>query len=126
MVFAYSLPDTLALPFTSNVYAGLVFPIPTYPPVNVALPLMDRAVGIDSLRMLLFAESATNISPEAVKTSPLGFENLARIPSPSTYPAVPLPATVVTMRSAVILRILLFPESATYILPVPSSMILWG
>ena len=126
IIFAYSFPDTFAFPITSKVYAGLFVPIPTYPPVNVALPLIDSAVGIRNLRSRLLPESPMNISPEMVSIKPLGLLNLAKIPSPSTYPAMPLPATVVTTPSMLILRILLFPESATYIFPVPSSFILWG
>src|SRR3569623_616942 len=59
--------------------------------------------------------------PCATHDTPLGPLKLAPVPVPSVLPAAPLPASVLVTPAGVILRIRLFPKSATYTFPAPSA-----
>jgi hypothetical protein len=67
------------------------------------------------LRILLL--SLTNTFPFKSTAIPNGNENKADLATPSTDPAVPFPAIVVTTPSGVIFRTILLPESARYRFP---------
>jgi len=78
-------------------------------------------------RILLFFVSATNSSPSTVAQIPQGSLNLACMPCPSVSPiSSAFPATVLTIPSADIFRMVWLYRSATYILPAPSDAILCG
>ena len=73
------------------------------------------------LRMRLLPVSATYTVPFPSTAAPEGERKLASVPFPSEKEALPLPASVVTFPLGVILRMRLFPVSATYTVPFPST-----
>src|SRR5215831_16058982 len=92
--------------------------------LNCAAPPPARVVTTPAgviLRMVLFPESATYKFAAVSVATPAGPENAAAAPLPSALPETPaVPASVVTTPAGVILRIVLFPGSATYKFPAVS------
>ena len=73
------------------------------------------------VRMRWLLWSATYTVPLPSTATPKGLPNCAVAPGPSALPAVPLPASVLTIPVAVILRMRWLPRSATYKVPLPST-----
>jgi hypothetical protein len=97
-------------------------PVPL-PSANAFVLLPARVVTTppgDTLRMRLFAESATITLPLASMATPVGSLNAAPTPVPSANAYDPLPASVVTTPPGVTLRIRLLSLSATITLPLAS------
>ena len=96
-----ALPTPSALPLTLLILI----------PANVVTSYVTGSI----LRIELFPVSATNILPNLSNTMPLGPLNLATAPIPFVIPERPdgEPAIVVTIPVVVIIRMALFPVSAT-------------
>ncbi len=94
---------------------------------NVPVPAMVETLPSVSIRRMLWLfRSATKSIPLSSTVIPTGLRNWAVAASPSIKPKVPVPATVVTLPSVSIRRILWFSESATKSIPLSSTVIPLG
>ena len=66
-------------------------------PADVSTSVVAAPPGYVTSRMMLFPVSATTTKEEEKAATPHGLLTLAAAPTPSSWPALPLPASVMTV-----------------------------
>ena len=118
----YTLPTlSTATPYGASKLAAA--PVPSALPTTPSVPasVVTTPAGV-TWRMASLSLSATYTFPALSTATPSGRSKLAAGPVASALPTTPaVPASVVTTPAGVILRIVLFPSSATYTFPALST-----